>query len=107
MWNAFHQRLKVPSKPVAADPDHPADAPVGEPFGEQSVHQLHRFERNGWPGVVQGELSLTDSAQVTLFAGVSVAVFTRCGRLRSADSRDRSWFIEPLSFIRIHDHRRA
>ena len=75
MWNALGELLKVSVEPRAADAHRAADAPVGEPLGEQALHQPHRFERNGWPGVVEGELMTTDPAQVSLFASMGVAVF--------------------------------
>ena len=75
MWNAFGEFLKGSAEPRAADAHRAADAPVGEPFGEQALHRPHRFERNGWSGVVEGEPVTTDPAQVPLLARMGVAVF--------------------------------
>ena len=75
MWDTFNQRLKMAAKPGATDPDHPADPPMGDPFGQQLIHQRHLFSRNGRSKVVKRKLMTTNPTQIALLAGMGVAVF--------------------------------
>ncbi|GGN45357.1 hypothetical protein GCM10010842_34830 [Deinococcus daejeonensis] len=42
VWDALRQSLKMTPEPGSTDPDGPADAAVGQAFGEQAVDEGDR-----------------------------------------------------------------
>ncbi|GHG32666.1 hypothetical protein GCM10017784_27790 [Deinococcus indicus] len=41
VWDGVRQGLEMASEPGTTDPDSPADAAVGQAFGQQSVDEGH------------------------------------------------------------------